>query len=335
MTAATSVGAKIPSRWRRLWTIALGFFLLLVQPISAASQTEPQVGPYRNQGFVRPTSGVLAYELVPSFNGTYKSASFRTNRWGMRDKDYALKRPPSTYRIALLGASFTMGAGVPEDLTHESLLENRLNRDGPGAPRRHYEILNFAVGGYGILQNVVVADRKVFPFAPNAVLLVIHGIEPLRMIGHLSQLVQERAGIEYPYVRQKLQEAGVRSGMLPPELERRLVRVAPDLIRWSLQRVAEICREHGVPLVVVLFSEPREQTREARFPKLAAAVAEAGIPLVSLAGAYEGYDLDSMKLQAADFHLNALGHRVVADRLYELLRANDARTLKLGFLPPR
>ncbi len=220
-------------------------------------------------------------------------------------------------------------------LTYEALFENRLNREGPGAPRRHYEILNFAVMGYGILQNVAVADRKVFPFAPNAVLLVLHGLEQDRIITHLTRLLREGAQIEYPELRQKLQEAGLRSGMQEPEVRRLLARIAPDLVRWSLQNIARVCRKHGVPVVGILFAEPREGRREETFSTLAAAASEAGIPLIDLKGVYDGHDLDSVHLRVGDVHLNALGHQLVADRLYQLLRENDARTLKLGFSAPR
>ncbi len=314
---------------------SFGLLLLILQAGSASSQRQNNQGPLRGQKFARTTGGVLAYELVPSFSGEFKGAPLHTNRWGMRDKDYELKPPPNTYRIALLGSSLTMGGGVRDEQTHEALLENRLNREGPGAPRRHYEILNFAVAGYGILQNAAVADTKVFPFEPQAVVLTFHGVEQDRMVAHVARLVRDGAQIEYEYVRQKLQEAGVQPGMKPPEVARRLGRIAPDLVRWSFKHVADVCREHHVPVVGILFAEPREGRREERIKALAAAAAEAGIPVIDLAGAYDGYPLDSVRLPVGDPHLNALGHQLVADRLFQLLRENDKRTLKLGFSPPR
>jgi hypothetical protein len=313
----------------------MAVLLLAFQPLSAECQRAPEVGSLRGQKFARLTRGVLAYELVPSFTGSFKGASFRTNRWGMRDKEYELKPPPRTYRIALLGSSFTMAAGVPDEETHEWVLEDRLNRDGPGAPRRHYEILNFAVAGYGILQQVAVVDRKVFPFAPNAVLLTLHVLEQDRIMTHISRLLHEGAQIEYPELRQMLQEAGLRPGMQQPEERRLLARVAPDIMRWSLEHIARVCREHGVTVVGILFAEPREPRKEERRPELAAAALRAGIPLIDLKGVYDGHNFDSVHLPVGDPHLNALGHRLVADRIYQVLRENDARMLKLGFSAPR
>lgn len=319
-------------------SISLTATVIATGPLASAQSTAAveSVVPGGNiieQKFVRLTGDVLRYELLPSVNATFKAAPFRTNRWGMRDKDYALKRPMDTYRIALLGSSFSMGGGVPVEQTFEWLLENRLNREGPGAPRRHYEILNFSVGGYGILQNVVVAEKKVFPFAPSAVFVVIHSIEGNRITNHVISLLRQKIPIEYPYLLQKFQEAGVRPGMRDPELRRRLGPVSSDLVTWSYRRIAQLCREQGVPLVGIAFSEPGD-ARADQLLKIAALAADAGIPVLTLGPVYSGHSLDSVTLRSTDLHLSALGHRLVADRLYQLIRDN-ARTLKLGFVPVR
>ena len=311
--------------------LTLAFLLLLAHPTSATPQAAPDVGPLRGLPFVRMTGDVLGYELVPSFNGTYKGAPFRTNRWGMRDKNYNLKPPARTYRMALVGSSFTMGGGVPDEQTIEWLLEDRLNRERPVPSGLRYEILNFSVGGYGILQNVAVTERKVFLFAPNAVLLVIHSTEEDRITAFLTGLVRAGLPIEYPYVREKLQQAGVRSEMKEPELHRRMRPIALDLVRWSYKRISDMCREHGVAVAGIIFPEPGLR-RKMELSRVAGWASEAGIPLLSLDGAYAGHPLGSVKL-AGDLHLNTLGHRLVADRLYQALRTNDARSLKLGFPP--
>lgn len=283
--------------------------------------------------WVRMTGDILRYDFYPSVNSTYKGASFRTNRWGMRDKDYALKPPRGVYRIALLGESMSLGAGVPQEQTFETVLEDRLNREEPTASRRRFEILNFSVLAYGILQNVAVTERKIFPFEPNSVLLMIHSNEEIRMEVHLVSLLKAGIPIEYPYVRQKLQEAGIKPGMEEPELRRRLPLVSPDLVRWSYQRVARLCQEHGVPVVGIAFPQPREPTDNelARISRWAAA---AGIPVLSLEGVYAGHRFSSVRLRG-DPHLNQFGHQLVANRLYQLLRQNDARALHLGFPAPK
>lgn len=298
---------------------------------SAARERITPGGNIKSQKFVRKTRDMLGYELLPSVTDSFKAALLRTNRWGMRDKEYALTPPPNTYRIALLGSSFSMGGGVPMEQTFEAVLEDRLNREGPGAPRTHYEILNFSVGGYGVLQNVVVADKKVFRFAPNAVFIVIHSIEENRIMNHVISLLRQRIPIEYPGLQQKLQEVGVRPGMESPELLRRLDPISSDLVKWSYQRLAQLCREKGVPVVGIAFSEPGG-ARATQLSQMTALASAAGIPVLALGPVYNGHPIDSVKLRSTDLHLSALGHRLVANRVFQLLRANDARTLRLGSL---
>jgi hypothetical protein len=321
-------------------TFKLGFGSRVSSGQSTASeQTDPAepglddeapLGPGRRRApFMRQTNNDLIHELVPSFSGKFKGVPLRTNQWGMRDKEYQLKPSPGTYRIALLGSSFTFGAGVPAEQTIESLLEDRLNREGPGTPDRHYEILNFSVMRYGVLQYLGITEKKLFPFEPNAVLVVIHTLELNRMVNNLLALIRQGIPIEYPYMQQQLQQAGIRPHMAETELRRKLAPIAPDLVGWSYRRIAEICHDHDVPIVGIVFREPRAISEK----ELAAAtklVAAAGIPLIDIQGAYDGGSLSSYRMPL-DAHLNPLGHKVVADRLYELLRANDARALRLGF----
>lgn len=306
-----------PGRFKRFFGVALPLGLVLVAaPGTAASQGERAADRLANQPFIRKTGDMLGYELVPNFNGAYKGAPFHTNRWGMRDKDYALVPPPRTFRIALVGSSFTMGGGVPDDKTIEALLEDRLNREATTPAHRHYEILNFSVGGYRAIQYGAVVAKKVFPFAPNAVVIVIH---PGKM-GYLLSLLRNGVPIEDPALRQKLQQAGIQQGMEEPELRRRLAPIEGDIERGTYQRIADLCRQHGVRLIGFVFPEPRSDSAvQAAAARPAAA---AGISLLHLDGVYSGRTYESVRLPG-DVHLNALGNQLVADRLYQVLRSSD------------
>jgi hypothetical protein len=334
----SAYNARFPASIRQclrvsLLVLAVGTGLATGSHAGAQAPAERRAvegGAVLGQRFVRKTGDMLDFELVPSFAGRFKGAPFRTNRFGMRDKEYVLKPPANTYRIALIGSSFAMGGGVSGEQTFENLLEDRLSREGPGVPRRHYEVLNLAVGGYNNLQYVVVMGRKVFQFAPRAVLLVMHGIEGIRMTGYVISLVHNSVPISEPYLRQKLEAAGIRAGMEEPEIRRRLAPISNELLKWSYQRMAQLCREHGVYLVGVAFPLARETNGGTeRLAAISALASEAGIPVVSLAGVYGTHPVDSVSLSPRDGHLNVFGHQLIADRLYQVLRQNDARTLRL------
>jgi hypothetical protein len=320
-TILTAREAPPAAQWRALTTPTLS------APEAGERELRQQIkGPW-----IRMTGDFLEFELRPSYTVSYQGQfPFSTNRWGMRDKDYSLAPPPLTYRIALLGMSVEMGAGVPVDKDYESVLEARLNREGPQAPRRHYEILNFAVGGYSILQQVVVAERKVLPFAPNAIMLAIHPLEPRPTSRLLISLIRSKTPIPYPYVAEKLRQAGVEPTMREPEMRRRLQPVLDDIVRWGYQRIAGIAKEHKLPVIAVVV--PRSDMSPAEvvaLAKQAQIAAGFGMKVLSLEGAFGAHD--SVNVPPTNTHPNPLGHQLLADRLYSQLRANDARGLKLGF----
>jgi len=305
------------------------------QPLPAsAAGAEPirqRAVPLRSRPYERMNNDMTMWENAPNFVGTFKDAPLRTNRWGMRDKDYTLAPPPHTYRMALLGTSMTVGAGVPVEQTMETLLEDRLNREGPGAPQRHYEILNFSVGAYGIMQNVALLDKSVLAFKPNAVLVGVFSVDAARMGVYLLRLTRSHLPIPYPYVREKLQEAGVDASMQYPELMRRLGPIVEDLVRWSYQYILETCRQKGIAVLGIVLPEPGPKAGH-DIDQAARLAAAAGLPLLDLRGVYGTQPADSFRLDIPlDPHWNARGHKLISDRVYELLRENDARTLKLGF----
>jgi hypothetical protein len=287
--------------------------------------------------FVRPTGDLLSYELVPSYRGgMFRGLPFETNRWGMRDKEYALTPRPGTFRIALIGASYEMGASVRVEETFEWLLEDRLNREGPGTPRRRYEILNFAVGGYSLPQNVIVVEKKAFRFAPDALVVGLKILDFTRGIDVLAATSRQGGTIPYPEVREMLRRAGVKSGMSELDLRRRLRPIMPEILRWSLDRIATLARSHGIPAVALVMPRPDAQPGDAEAQDaLAAWASEAGFSVIRLEGVFVGHPLDSIRIRPPDGHPTALGHRLIADRLFDVLRQNDKSLLELGFAESR
>jgi hypothetical protein len=66
-------------------------------------------------GLSRPTGDEQDYELIPNAEGRFVGEIVRTNRAGMRDRDYPQRRVPGTDRIALVGPSTAMASGVKQD----------------------------------------------------------------------------------------------------------------------------------------------------------------------------------------------------------------------------
>jgi hypothetical protein len=69
-------------------------------------------------------------------------------------------------------------------------------------------------------------------------------------------------------------------------------------------------------------------------PRLEQTAIESGFEVVSLAGVFADRDKRALQVGKGDFHPNAAGHRLIADRLYAELRRRpellDIRILQPG-----
>jgi hypothetical protein len=91
------------------------------------------------------------------------------NSDGWRGPEVALKHPPGTFRIALLGDSYIEAFEVPFEKTVGELVERRLSALW-GKP---VEVLNFAEGGYGTSQQLLTLQHEVWKYSPDLVLLAV------------------------------------------------------------------------------------------------------------------------------------------------------------------
>jgi GDSL-like Lipase/Acylhydrolase family len=130
-------------------------------------------GAFSLMGLVEPSEFEdIVYELKPRLDGTFRGRPVRTNAFGLRGGDCALRKPAGTYRIAGLGDSHMFGWGVGQDETYMSLVERRLNA-GAAAARsgRRYELLHLGVPGYNTVMEVSTCEHRALAFDPDLVLL--------------------------------------------------------------------------------------------------------------------------------------------------------------------
>ncbi|MBA3340337.1 MAG: hypothetical protein H0T48_00715 [Gemmatimonadaceae bacterium] len=300
------------------------------------AQTTPSTArsdrrPLAQTDAVRYTGDALLYELKPSYELMFKRRLLRTNEWGMRDKAYTLAKPPGTYRIALLGGSISMGMGLGGEETYESLVEERLNREHAGGPNAQYEILNFAVGGYGLVQHVLVAERKIFRFEPDVVLYAAHSGEYLRTLDVLGRVIQRGAELP-PFLRDLVRRAGIEPGMASGEVRRRLGSdpFPREIGKWGYRQIVEASRRNGaIPAWVFVPQSHNGIQPPETIEYMSAMASEAGFVVLNLGDAFDGQSTEEISVARGDYHPNALGNRLLADRLYEELRAHDG-VLKLG-----
>lgn len=268
-------------------------------------------------------------ELVPSTTFAWGDGMLRTNRWGMRDRDYSLAKPPGTYRIALVGGSEEMGIGVNNDEVAEAVLEKNLNRTPIGD--QHVEILNFSLYGHFTIQRWVALERTAYRFQPDAVLFPGHDVDGEGTANFLATSVHYRKAVPFPWLRELLARAQVDS-TVPLDLAKKRLRVHADtLLRWAYQQVVTDCRARGIVPVWVFVPSVYEMRRAGGRERSETRLArDAGFEIIDLTGLYAGRRWGELRLTPWDPHPNALAHRLIAEAIERHLREPAlARTMGL------
>jgi hypothetical protein len=123
-------------------------------------------GPDRDRGWtLRPRAGgVVSAET---------RQVVRINSRGFRDEERNYEKPANTYRIAVLGNSWTEALQVPLEETYTSVLQKNLEESSCFAQRR-VEVLNFGVAGYSTAQELLLLEQEVWKYHPDLVLLAFY-----------------------------------------------------------------------------------------------------------------------------------------------------------------
>ena len=263
---------------------------------------------------------LVGRELVPGWSGEVEGFPFQVNRWGMRDDDLPRRKPPGTWRIAVLGSSVTMGYGVAADVDFESLVEAALDEAaGPAGTR--VELLNFGVGGHFALNAAALLRDRVWGFDPDVVMYVAHQGEYYGPPRHLANACVSGYRLPYPCLDGILTAAGVTRGTSQGVAERLLQRQAADIVSCVYRGIVEDCRRRGVAAAWVYVPIPGVEGVEIDVADLVARARQAGFVVIDLSGWADGLAPADVKLGPQNLHLDARGHRLVADRLREAVRS--------------
>lgn len=261
---------------------------------------------------------LLVRELIPNKVTILDGWTITTNQWGMRDKNYTKEKPAGTFRIAILGASYEMGSGVPQDSVFEALAEKMLIDSG-----MKIEILNFSVGGYHLPQQVWIAQHKIPEFQPDLVLCFVHPSDATRNSNYMGKLIKNGTDLLYPELYAIKKSSGAEQNMGESELKNRLYPYSDEIATWSLEAIAVTCdsmnSDFGVVYIPVL-----KQTNDAEFYRDIFQQGNTKNPRLSTVAFYDLSEIfrgkeDEYKLVSDPTHPNGKGHLVIATAMIEQL----------------
>ncbi len=99
------------------------------------------------------------------FARKWRNRHVRMNSFGFREREFDLVKPNGTFRIVVIGDSFTFGQGIAENKRFTNLLGNYLNKYG------NYEVLNFGKAGTETIDHLQLLKEFIFKIEPDFVLL--------------------------------------------------------------------------------------------------------------------------------------------------------------------
>lgn len=175
--------------WRRVagWTVrvlgALVLALLLAEgALRILGARLPPRPPHVNTHLVKSVSdenwpglglvlrrGSSGESVYPGVDGEEeRRVSYKINGRGFRDRQMTVEKPPGTYRIAMLGDSFTYGTGLDIEDTLSRQLERELSALLPETP---IQVINCGVPATHAGEQVALLRYRVRQIQPDMVII--------------------------------------------------------------------------------------------------------------------------------------------------------------------
>ncbi len=262
-----------------------------------------------------------------------RAGAVHLNSAGFRGREYSQAKPAGTYRIAVVGDSFTYGNGIRQEDRFSDLLQAELPS--------HVEVLNFGQPGANTPEHLALVQRLLPDIHPDFVLLqwYINDVEGDDSTGRptFRPLLPFRAVDDWLSINSALftvlnmrwAEAQVSLGMTisyPEYLKRRLGDPNSRDSQRDRQRLEELitaCQKAGVKVGIVLFPDTAGDMGEKYqfaylHDRVLGVCAERGITCVDLRRDFSAIrDNHTLWANVLDHHPSARANAIAAERLLE------------------
>jgi hypothetical protein len=277
--------------------------------------------PENEEKWVR-TGDLRVKTYPPLATGITVGKPWSTNQWGLRDQDYSKEKPEGVYRIAVVGASYTMGRGVADGKNFESEIERMVN----DKLDTKVEVLNFATTSYSTLENVYVIDKVIGEFEPDALFLIAHGLAAKRCSRKLAKHAIDGVELSYPFLRDMKRKARLDKRLSEDENLRRIEPYSEKILAWCYQTMADGCRRDGIqPVWIFMPTTKRVNGAPLDIAEMRPFAEKAGFHTMAVSKAYGGLKLEEIRVHPDDQHPNEKSHKIFAGRLLETLKAEGPK----------
>lgn len=277
-----------------------------------------------NSGLIKPSAyPEIVYELKPNLNSYFKLASFKTNSFGLRDKEYEITKPKDTFRVAVIGDSFTMASGVEIEESYHSLLEEWLNKDARGI---NYQFINFGVGGYSLRQYWGVIRNKAYEYNPD---LIMVGFCPSN-----DHIIPDNEIFERPY-KVKFKSYPFLKSYVIGKVISRLENNSSDSKVYNneifseqqrkymldiFSKMYEFGNDKNIKIIIVNLSH---RYNEKYVEELERLIIDTGLYFVDVSLPFKGTDVLEYRINPTDGHPNGKANRIFAEQLYNFFNKKN------------
>jgi lysophospholipase L1-like esterase len=265
-------------------------------------------------------------ELRPNLQTRYKKVKFITNAQGLRDKEYPLNKPADTFRVAVIGDSHTMPAGVAIEDAYHSLLEERFNNE---MGTTNIEFISFGVGGHSMNDYRYTLETKASLYQPDMVVLGIvyndftiykktvkqQNLPPSLFLYTMQRIFRPSSITKGQKASWKVVDLQGLDGSYPRE---EYFRPNESYMTEHFEKIVQLTNENHIPLVVVLLDYLQLNPQWVDFWKELSDDHDAHF--VDATKAFKGHNPYDYMIYRADKHPNAKANRIFADVLYDYFK---------------
>ncbi len=263
----------------------------------------------------------LDYELVPNIEIEAHGVMVNTNSFGMRDSE---PNPKRNKRIIVLGDSFSFGFQVSQEKIFPYLIEQALQTKD-----QKYEVLNLAVSGYALKDEVITLKYKGMKWKPEVIIVgyVMNDpeVEPIQQI---PAYFREPSWWQYSHVMRLFARGKKRIEIMFKGGGDYYRYLHTDQKSWTsvlngFDSIRQMADGNNAKVVVILF--PDLWHKWDKYPYLdlhkqvAASARDEGFEVIDLLEYFSPYSPSELRVSGSDGHPNELAHTLTAQAILEYL----------------
>lgn len=280
----------------------------------------------------------VSHEHVPGKEASLYGVDVKINSDGYRDREYSVQKPANTYRIMVLGDSFTLGWGVPIEDAYSEVLEKMLNEK---IKNRKFEVINTALGNYNTQMEYEMLREKGMKFEPDMIIVGYYPNDSELTVkfnpGSISTFIK-RHSYTYAFfwdritnIKTKLkvgQKTGSYTGYVH-ELYKGSFE-GKKIMENSLNGIIDLGKQKNTTVVVIVlpqfFGDLKNYEFREVYPSVKNITSKKGVMAIDLLPYFQNNKVEEVIISYEDAHPNRLGHSIIAKAIYEkitpLIQAN-------------